>query len=76
MLEQMSSVNAFTHQRPSKIHYVASMAQVHSVTLLPMENIPSHENDNSRNLLEKAITFERLEFLLPPHITHFTSYGK
>ena len=72
----MSSVNAFTHQRLSKIHYVASMAQAHSVILLPINNLLFHENDNNRHLLEKVIIFEQKGFSLPPHITDFTSYSK
>ena len=62
----MPSVNAFTHHRYSKIHYVASMAQIHSVTPLPIENPLSHENDNNRHLLEKAITFEQQGFFTTP----------
>ena len=55
---KMSLVNAFTNNRSSNTHCVALMAQVHSVTLLPIENPLSHENKNNRRLLEKAITFE------------------
>ena len=43
---------------------VVLLAQVHSVTLLPIENPLSQENNN-RRLLEKAITFERQGFSLP-----------
>ena len=71
----MSSVNAFTDQRLSKIHYVASMAQAHSVILLPINNLLFHENDNNRRLLEKVILFKRKGFFTP-HITDFTSYSK
>ena len=56
-LAKMSSVNAFTHQRSSKIHYEASMAQVHSVTPLPIVNPLSHENDNNSLLL--SFSWER-----------------
>ena len=68
-LAKRSSGNAFTHQRSSKIHYVVSMAQVQSVTPLPIENPLFHENDNDRRLLEKAITFEQQGFFTTPHIT-------
>ena len=68
-LVKMSSVNAFTHQRLLNTCCVASMAQVQSVTPLPIENPLSHENDNNRHLLEKAITFERKGFFTTP--THY-----
>ena len=55
---------------------VVLMAQVHSVTLLPIKNPLSHEKKNNRRLLEMAITFERQGFFTPPHITDFTSYGE
>ena len=58
VLAKMSLVNAFTHNRSSNTRCVVLMAQVHSVTLLPIENPLSHENNNNRRLLEKAITFE------------------
>ena len=64
----MSSVNAFTHQRSFNTRCVVLMAQAHSVTLLPIKNPLSHENDNNRHLLEKAITFEQQEFFTTPHI--------
>ena len=57
----MSLVNAFTYQRLLRIHYVALMAQVHSVTPLPIKNPLSHvpmRTTAIRVLLEKAITFE------------------
>ena len=63
----MVLVNAFTHNRSSNTRCVALMAQVHSVTLLPIENPLSHENKNNRHLLEKAITFKRQGFS-PSHI--------
>ena len=75
-LMRISSVNAFTHQRSLNTCYVWSMAQVHSVTPLPIDNPLSHENDNNRHLLEKAITFEQQGFSLPPHTTGFASYGE
>ena len=59
MLAVMSSVNAFTHQRSLNTRCVASLAKVHSVTLLPIENHLSHENDKNRCLLEKTITFKQ-----------------
>ena len=55
----MLLVNAFTHNRSSNTRCVALMAQVHSVTLLPIKNRLSQENKNNRHLLEKTITFER-----------------
>ena len=68
----MSLVNAFTHNRSSNTHNRSSnthcvvlMAQVHSVTLLPIENPLSHDN---RHLLEKAINFEQQGFFTTPHI--------
>ena len=75
-LAKMTSVNAFTHQRSLNTCYVVLMAQAHSVTLLPIDNHLSHENDNNRHLLEKAITFSNKDFSLPPHTTGFASYGK
>ena len=66
MLAKMSLVNPFTHYRSWNTHYVALMAQVHSVSLLPSENPLSHENRNKRHLLEKAITFERQGFFTTP----------
>ena len=51
----MQPVNVFPHQGLLKTRCVASMAQVHSITSLPIENPFSHENDNNRCLLEKAI---------------------
>ena len=62
----MSLVNAFTHNRSSNTRCVALMAQVHTVTLLPIDNPLSHENKNNRHLLEKAITFERQGFFSTP----------
>ena len=53
----MSSVNIFTYQRLLNTRCVVSMAQVHSVTPLAIENLLSHEKNNIRCLLEKAITF-------------------
>ena len=38
MLAKMSSVNVFTHQRSLNTRCVGSMAQLHSVTPLPIEN--------------------------------------
>ena len=61
-LAKMSLVNAFTHNRAPNTRCVALMAQVHSVTLLPIENPLSHKNKNNRRLLEKTITFERQGF--------------
>ena len=63
-LAKMSLVIAFTHNRSSNTH-VALMAQVHFVTLLPIENPLSHENKN-RCLLEQAITFERQGIFTTP----------
>ena len=48
----------FAHKRLSNTHCVVLMAQVHSVALMPIENPLSHENNNNRHLLEKAITFK------------------
>ena len=58
----MSLVNVFTHNRSLNTRCVALMAQVHSVTLLPIDNLLSHENKNNTHLLEKAITFEQQGF--------------
>ena len=58
----MSLVNAYTYNRSSNTRCVVLMAQVHSVTLLPIENPLSHENKNNGHLLEKAITFEQQGF--------------
>ena len=58
MLAKMSLVNAFTHNRLWNTRCVALMAQVHAVTLLPIENRLSHQNKNNRRLIEKAITVE------------------
>ena len=58
----MSSVDVFPHQRLLNTHCVALMAQVHSVTPLPIKNHLSHENHNNRHLLEKGITFQRQGF--------------
>ena len=62
----MSLVNAFTHNRSSNTRCIALMAQVHSVTLVPIENPLSHENKNNRHLLEKAITFKQQGFFTTP----------
>ena len=62
MLTVMSSVNAFHHQKLSNTCCVVLIAQVNSVTFLPIENLLSYENDNNRRLLEKAITFEQQGF--------------
>ena len=62
----MSLVNAFTHQRSLNTCRVVLMAQVQSVTLLPIENPLSHENDNNRRLLEKAITLEQQGIFTTP----------
>ena len=58
MLVKMSLVNAFFRMRLLNTRCAVLMAQVHSVTLLPIVNPLSHENNNNRCLLEKAITFE------------------
>ena len=44
MVAKMSLVNAFTHNRSSNTRCVALLAQVYSVTLLPIEKPLSHEN--------------------------------
>ena len=62
----MSLVNAFTHNRSSNTHSIALMAQIHSVTLVAIENPLSHENKNNRRLLEKAITFKQQGFFTTP----------
>ena len=64
----MSAMNAFTHQRSLNIRWVALIAQVHSVTPLPINNLLSHENNNWC-LLEKAITFKRKRFFITPTYT-------
>ena len=61
----MSSVNAFTHQRLSNTR-VVSMAQIHSVTPLPIENCLSQEEYNNRHLLEKAIIFKQQGLFTTP----------
>ena len=66
-LAKMSLVNAFTHNRSSNTRCsMALMAQIHSVTLVPIENPLSHENKNNRRLLEKAITFKQQGFFTTP----------
>ena len=62
----MSSVNGFIHLRLLNTHCVALMTQVYSVTPLPIENPLSHENNNNRQLLKKAITFEQQGFITTP----------
>ena len=69
-LAKMSLVNAFTHNRSSNTRCVALMAQIYSVTPLPIENPHFHENKNNRCLLEKAITFEWQGFFTTP--TYYT----
>ena len=66
MLVKMSLVNAFIRMRLLNTRCAVLMAQVHSVTLLPIVNPLSHENNNSRCLLEKAITFEWQGFFTTP----------
>ena len=66
-LAKTSLVNAFIHNRSSNTR-ITLMAQVHSVTSLPIENPLSHENKINSHLLEKAITFKRQGLSLSPHL--------
>ena len=70
-------MGAFPHQHLSA-RDVASMALHWPSTTATHQKSPFPWEQNSGQLLEKAVTLERLdekEFLLSPHIANLTSYG-